>query len=200
MAAFARDLAQAGHAITVLDIGGGIGVPYRPRDKAPDLTDFTRYVKTHLGGFDGEVFTEPGRILVGDAGILLTRIEFIKRTAHKTFVVLDAAMNDLMRPALYDAYHPIVPVREVGGPTMTCDIVGGICETSDLFAAGRSLPAGLVPGDYLAIAVAGAYGETMSNTYNARDLCAAVMVQDGTPRLARRRWGITEQMGLEAGG
>ncbi len=198
MAEFARDLEQSGSMIKTCDIGGGIGVPYAPHEKAADLNAFATYLKKHFAGFHGRLATEPGRFLVANAGVLLTQVEFIKRTTHKTFVVVDAAMNDLMRPAMYDAYHPITPLHGTGETTMISDIVGGICETSDIFARDRQLPENLAAGDFLCIGMAGAYGESMSNTYNARDLCAAVMVDGAVHQLVRKRWDIQAQMALES--
>lgn len=198
MANFMRELQQAGHEVDVCDIGGGIGTPYHETDQPADLGVFTQILKKHFSGFNGHLVMEPGRFLVADAGILLTQIEFIKRTAHKTFVVVDAAMNDLMRPAMYDAYHPIYAARsDYGTDHMTCDIVGGVCETSDIFAANRQLPAGLKSDDLAVIGVAGAYGATMSNTYNARDLVPEVLVTGAKHALVRKRWGIQEQMQLD---
>lgn len=197
MAEFARELQQKNFTVDRIDIGGGLGVPYHANEKSADLDGFTATIKKHFTGFDGDLYTEPGRYLVANAGVLLTRIVFIKRTAHKTFVVLDAAMNDLMRPALYDAYHPIYPVVEENSPMMTCDIVGGICETSDIFAADRKLPETLKAGDLMVIGVAGAYGTSMASTYNARDLVPEVMVSGDQSALVRQRWSITEQLKLE---
>lgn len=198
MAKFARDRAQIGHTIDMLDIGGGLGVTYHAQDKPADLAKYAGHIKKHFSGFTGRIATEPGRFLVADAGALLTRVVFIKRTAHKIFVVLDAAMNDLMRPALYDAYHPIFPAAEPKSKDeMVCDIVGGICESTDKFASDRALPANLQPGDLMVIGMAGAYGATMSNTYNARDLVAEVMVRGTDHALVRERWSIAEQLKLE---
>ncbi|HCM83140.1 MAG TPA: diaminopimelate decarboxylase [Alphaproteobacteria bacterium] len=197
MASFMRELQQAGHTVDVCDIGGGIGVPYQSHEKSIDLGLFTQLLKKHFAGFGGTLASEPGRFLVANAGVLLTRVEFIKRTAHKTFVIVDAAMNDLMRPAMYDAYHPIDPVQQTSAATMACDIVGGICETSDIFAAARQLPENLKSGDLLAIGMAGAYGSTMSNTYNARNLVAEVMVNGVHHGICRERWDIQAQMQLD---
>lgn len=199
MAKFAHELQQAGYAVDVCDIGGGVGVPYKAEDNAADLSQFAKLLKKHFEGFPGTIATEPGRLLVADAGVLLTQVEFIKRTAHKTFVVVDAAMNDLMRPAMYDAYHPIFAATEsASAQTMTCDIVGGVCESSDVFAKDRQLPANLKAGDYVVIGIAGAYGATMSNTYNARDLVAEILVRGSDHAEIRQRWGIESQMQLES--
>jgi len=198
MAEFMRDLEQAGHKIAMCDIGGGIGVPYRATDKPADLNAFTHLLKKHFADFPGHIATAPGRLFVANAGVLITRVEFIKRTAHKTFVVVDAAMNDLMRPALYDAYHPIFPAQILHqSDEMVCDIVGGICESTDVFAKDRTLPASLKAGDLLVIGMAGAYGATMAGTYNARDQIAEVMVNGANHALVRQRWEIAEQLKLE---
>jgi len=197
MAEFARELQAKGHMIDRMDVGGGIGVPYAPGDAPIDLQKFSALIKKHFGGFNGEIYTEPGRYLVANAGVLLTRVVFVKRTAHKTFVVLDAAMNDLMRPALYDSYHPIYPAGASDGETMVCDIVGGICETTDIFAANRVLPANLKSGDLMVIGVAGAYGAVMAGTFNARDQVAEVLVSGNNHYLVRERWTLQQQMALE---
>ena len=197
MAQFALEMRAKQHTLDRLDIGGGVGVPYEPQDPAADLQKFSALIKKHFAGFSGDIYTEPGRFLVANAGVLLSRVIFIKRTAHKTFVVIDAAMNDLMRPAMYDAYHPIFSAHVGAGQTMRADIVGGICETSDLFAARRELPANLQSGDLLVIGIAGAYGATMASTYNARDQVAEVMVNGLQHVQVRQRWGIAEQLKLE---
>lgn len=197
MADFMCELKSAGHDVSVCDIGGGVGIPYQNHETPVSLAAFTQLIKKHFVGFEGTLAMEPGRYLVANAGVLLTQIEFIKRTEHKIFAVVDAAMNDLMRPALYDAYHPIDPIQQQTGTTMVCDIVGGVCETSDIFAAGRELPADIAAGDYLMIGMAGAYGATMSNTYNARDLVPEVMVSGKKHTQIRERWGIQAQMQLE---
>ena len=198
MARTAQDFAAAGHDIQVCDLGGGIGVPYRPHEEPLDLASFAALIQKHSAGFPGRLAMEPGRFLVANAGRLLVRVIFIKRTAHKNFVVVDGAMNDLMRPALYDAYHAITPAGTQSNQTMTADVVGGVCESSDVFLQGALLPANLQSGDLLWIENAGAYGATLSNTYNARDLAAEVWVDGISHQCIRRRWTAADHMALES--
>lgn len=176
-----RRLRGQGHDIRRLDLGGGIGVSY---DGGPtmDLAAFAAIVGDATEGLACRLIFEPGRFLVADAGVLLARVLFVKPTDATNFLVLDAAMNDLMRPALYDAHHAILPVREPapGAPLTAFDVVGPICESTDIFARARALPP-LAAGDLVAFATAGAYGAAMSNSYNSRPLAAEVLV-NGTAR------------------
>ena len=172
-------LRAAGHAVTRVDCGGGIGIPYGV-EAAPSLGGFAAALAETLGGLGLDLMLEPGRWLVAPAGVLLASVVLVKQTGARHFVVLDAAMNDLVRPAMYDAWHGIVPVSAVdaAGPLMTVDIVGPVCETGDTFARDRSLPR-LGAEALVATLDAGAYGAVMSSTYNARPLAAAALV-DGT--------------------
>jgi diaminopimelate decarboxylase len=186
-AALARGLREAGQTIEVLDLGGGLGIGYRD-EPGLSLPAFAATVKREVGGLGLRLMLEPGRYLVGPAGLLLASVLLEKRAGAKRFVVLDAAMNDLLRPALYDSWHGIVPVGAVDilRPATAADVVGPVCETGDTFAAGRALPP-LAPGARLAILDAGAYGAVMSSPYNARPRAAAVLVDGGqfhliTPR------------------
>ncbi|QNJ99941.1 diaminopimelate decarboxylase [Dyella telluris] len=187
VAAFWRELAAGGHVLASIDVGGGLGVCYREgHDHPVDAADYIATVREALAGFEGRLLFEPGRYLVGEAGVLLTRAIRVKHGEERNFLVLDAAMNDLARPSLYDAWHDIAPVGSNTHPATTYDIVGPVCETGDTFARGRTLPA-CSPGDLLMIHTAGAYGASMSSTYNSRPLAAEVMVDDGRYAVVRQR-------------
>jgi diaminopimelate decarboxylase len=179
LAEFVQTLRSDGHAISHVDFGGGLGIPYRADRKAPPLpsayADVVKRVTHNLGC---TLVFEPGRLIVGNAGILVTRVIYVKRGDAKNFVIIDAAMNDLIRPTLYEAHHDILPVRAVSqdAPTITADVVGPICESGDYLALGRSMPAPKA-GDLLAIMTAGAYGAVQSGTYNTRALVPEVLVK-----------------------
>jgi diaminopimelate decarboxylase len=182
-------LAARGIRIRHLDLGGGLGVRYR--DEEPPLAgDYIRAVRERLAGRDLALVFEPGRSIVANAGVLLTRVAYLKHTAHKDFAIVDAAMNDLIRPALYQAWMDIVPVRPRDGEPRCYDVVGPICETGDFLAKQRDLV--LEEGDLLAVRSAGAYGFVMSSNYNTRGRAAEVLV-DGTRAFeVRRRETLTE--------
>ena len=187
MADFWRELEAAGHAITSIDVGGGLGVRYRAGEVAPDAQEYVDAIRAALSGFGGRILLEPGRWLVAEAGILLTRVVLKKRGATRHFLVLDAAMNDLLRPSLYEAWHDIVPIGAAAAREhVICDVVGPVCETGDTFAVARSLPR-CEAGDLVAILATGAYGASMASTYNSRPLAAEVLVQDGRYALIRCR-------------
>jgi diaminopimelate decarboxylase len=180
-------LCSAGIPITHLDLGGGLGVPYRPSDEAPDIADVVEGIRRRVRGHDLEVMIEPGRSIVGEAGILLTRVLHRKRTARKEFVVVDAAMNDLIRPALYNSYHDIRPVIRRDDPELvTADVVGPVCETGDFLARAREMEA-VEGGELLAVFTAGAYGFVQSSNYNSRPRAAEVLVEGGAWRVIRAR-------------
>lgn len=181
-------LRAEGHEIDHVDLGGGLGIAYRPADNAPDIHDFVAAVRERIGNSGLKVMIEPGRSIAGPAGVLLTRVLYRKRTPSKEFVVVDAGMNDLIRPALYDSHHQIVPLREpaAGARHVAYDVVGPVCETSDLFAAARSLPE-LKDGDLVAIMSAGAYGAVMASAYNARPPASEVLVAGGDWSVVRSR-------------
>jgi diaminopimelate decarboxylase len=187
--ALARDLRKQGIALRHLDVGGGLGIPYGDSEEDPPHPDaYGVAIKKALARFEGEVILEPGRVLVGNAGVLVTRVLYVKVSGRKRFVVVDAAMNDLVRPSFYDAHHEIEPV---GAPRpdareIVCDVVGPICESSDFLARRRRLPEPR-PGDLLAVRSAGAYGFAMSSNYNARPRAAEVLVDGRRAVLARRR-------------
>jgi len=185
MAAFWKELEAAGHAIASIDVGGGLGVRYREGEQAPDAHDYVALIRKALAGFKGRILVEPGRWLVAEAGLLLTRILLEKRGDARRFLVLDAAMNDLLRPSLYEAWHDIIRVGG-GREHVEYDIVGPVCETGDTFAVGRELPR-CEAGDLVAILGAGAYGASMASTYNSRPLAAEVLVDDGRYALIRKR-------------
>ena len=179
-------LRSAGHAIRHIDLGGGLGVPYRTGEEAPRISDFIGDVRSRLEGSGFAVTVEPGRSIVGPAGVLLTRVLYRKRTARKEFVVVDAAMNDLIRPSLYRSHHEIIPLRRSDRPPIVADVVGPICETGDFLARDRRL-ANVVPGDFLAVCTAGAYGFVLASNYNSRVRPPEVLVEDGGYRVVRAR-------------
>ncbi len=173
-----------------IDIGGGLGIKYKPEDQDFDLRAFADAVIPPLQEMKLSVSMEPGRFLVGNAGVLVTRVEYIKDNPFKKFVVIDAAMNDLIRPALYEAFHEIKPVTPRDG-TVFGDLVGPVCESGDFLAANRDLPA-VEQGDLLAVMSAGAYGFVMASTYNSRGRAAEVMVQGDRHELVRVRETIED--------
>lgn len=182
-------LCERGIALRHLDLGGGLGISYR--DETPPLPgDYAAPLLDRLAGRDLQVIIEPGRAIVGNAGVLLTRVEYLKHTAHKDFAVVDAAMNDLMRPTLYGAWMNIVPVVERRGEARKYDIVGPICETGDFIGKERTLA--LEEGDLLAVRSAGAYGFSMSSNYNTRSRAAEVMVDGPRMHLVRARERIAD--------
>ena len=182
-----------GMAVTHVDIGGGLGIRYQ-HESPPAIRDYARAVTARLGARAVKLLLEPGRALVGHAGVLLMRVEYLKHGAERNFAVVDAAMNDLMRPALYDAYHEVLPVIQQAGNGKAYEIVGPVCETGDFLARDRTLV--VHEGDLLAIAAAGAYGMSMSSNYNGRPRAAEVMVDGNEPHLVRERETVA---GLMAG-
>ncbi len=182
-------LQARGIPIAHLDLGGGLGIRYR--DETPPLpAAYARALRQHLGDRDLAILLEPGRAIVGNAGILLTRVEYLKHTGHKDFAVVDAAMNDLMRPALYNAWQEIIPVVPRSGETRVYDVVGPVCETGDFLGKERELC--LAPGDLLAVRSAGAYGFSMSSNYNSRPRVAEIMVDGAQIHLARERETVAD--------
>ena len=198
MAELARELKAQGLNIRHLDLGGGLGVPYRgTNDVPPHPDEYAAMVKRTLGHLGLKYVVEPGRMIVGNAGILVSRIIYVKDGGEKQFVIQDAAMNDLIRPTLYDAYHEILPVDEAtGSDTMTADVVGPVCESGDYLAKARRLPK-LRQGDLLATMTAGAYGAVQSGTYNTRPLVPEVLVKDGQWAIVRPRQTYDELIGLD---
>lgn len=195
--ALADRLAASGIALRHIDLGGGIGIRYH--DEAPEpVSAFVDGVLGLMAGRPETLIVDPGRAIVGNAGVLLTRVEYVKSGEAKSFLVVDAAMNDLIRPALYDAWHEVRPVREPGPdvPEAVYDVVGPVCESGDFLAKGRRLAAR--QGDLLAIMSAGAYGAVMSSNYNSRPRAAEVLVEGASCRLVRRRETLEELFALES--
>lgn len=177
------------HAVGIelqhIDLGGGLGIRYSETDNPPQPAQYAQAVLEQLGDWPLEILIEPGRAIAGNAGVLLTRVEYIKQTESRNFAIVDAAMNDLARPALYDAWHDIVPVQTRPGETTVYDIVGPVCETGDFLGKDRAL--NLAEGDLLAVRAAGAYGFTMSSNYNSRPRAAEVMVDGSKFHIVRER-------------
>lgn len=197
-----RELREDGHRMDYVDAGGGLGISYE-RQNTPDFPSqvaaYAQALMAPLRGLDVELLLEPGRSIVGPAGVLLTSVVYKKANDGKRFLVVDAAMNDLIRPALYGAYHEIVPVTQpanLPARTETADIVGPVCETGDFFARDRELPQ-VEPGDLLAILDAGAYGMVLSSNYNSRPRPAEVLVAGKSAKLIRRREKITDLLRAE---
>ena len=203
VAKLVRELAQDGIAIQSVDAGGGLGIDYHlsgtkggtfdPRVK---VAEYAAAVEASLEGLNVKLLLEPGRFLVGQAGALLTRVLYVKRNGKKTFVIVDAAMNDLIRPALYQAHHEIVPVIPRPGRAIAVDIVGPVCETGDFFARDRKISP-LEPGDLVAILDAGAYGMAQSSNYNTRPRPAELLLHGGEAKLIRRRETISDLFASE---
>jgi diaminopimelate decarboxylase len=185
VAALYRSLRAEGFALEYLDVGGGLGITYRD-ERPPSVESYARVATEAVRGTGATLILEPGRVLVGNAGILLTRVLYRKKTPHKRFLVVDAGMNDLIRPALYDAHHELLPVNRRAGRAERMDVVGPVCESSDAFARDRRLVAPK-PGEWLAVMSAGAYGMTMASNYNSRLRPAEVLVSGGRYRVVRTR-------------
>jgi diaminopimelate decarboxylase len=184
--ALIETLRADGHSIDHIDLGGGLGIAYEPDHIAPVTAEFVAAVRSRIGNTGLTVMMEPGRSIVGQAGVLLTRVLYRKKTALKEFVVVDAAMNDLIRPMLYGAHHKIVPLLEATAGAIVADVVGPICETGDFLARDRELPA-VAPGDYLSIASAGAYGFVQASNYNSRPRAPEVLVEGNRWHTIRAR-------------
>ena len=178
-------LSEAGIKIHYLDIGGGLGITY-DKEAPPHPTEYAEGIKAELDMSDLTVILEPGRVIVGNAGVLITKVLYTKKTGDKVFVIVDAAMNDLIRPSLYGSFHAIEPVHKRGRSKIRADVVGPICESSDFLAKNREMET-LEPGELVAVMSAGAYGFTMSSNYNARPRVAEVMVKGGLFRVVRER-------------
>jgi diaminopimelate decarboxylase len=187
------ELRRDGIELKAIDAGGGLGIDYHggPFDAAAKVAEYTAAIEKALSGFEGRLLMEPGRFLVAQAGALVARVLQVKRNGKKTFVITDAAMNDLIRPALYQAHHDIVPVRPRAGRPRIVDVVGPVCETGDFFARDRKL-ARVEPGDLVALLDAGAYGMAQSSNYNTRLRAAEVLIEGGTARLIRRRETVAD--------
>jgi len=186
MLALIERLRASGHSIRHVDLGGGLGVAYNPAQATPAIREFTGKLRQKLEGRGLAVMVEPGRSIVGAAGVLLTRVLYRKTTPNKEFVVVDAAMNDLIRPALYQSHHEIVPLRKSGRSPIVADVVGPVCETGDFLARDRQV-ADAAPGDLLAVCTAGAYGFALSSNYNSRPRPPEILVSGGEWRTIRTR-------------
>jgi diaminopimelate decarboxylase len=196
---FVRTLRADGHAISHVDLGGGLGIPYREDDEPPPHPDsYAASVKRATRELGCRLIFEPGRLLVGNAGILVTRVLYLKRGDPKTFVIVDAGMNDLIRPTLYDAHHEIRPVREPGPnlPRVIADVVGPVCESGDFLALERDV-AEPQPGDLLAVMSAGAYGAVQAGTYNTRPLVPEVLVRAAEWAVVRPRLEVERLIALD---
>ncbi|KPF84326.1 diaminopimelate decarboxylase [alpha proteobacterium AAP38] len=198
LAELVRDLKAQGVPLSRIDLGGGLGVPYKPEDQAPDYPAYAKAIAETVGGLGCHVTLEPGRSLVAAAGLLLTRTIFVKEGLHRRFLIVDAAMNDLVRPAMYEAWHTVIPVAQPAADAVLADadIVGPVCETGDTFARLRPMPP-VAPGDLLAFLTAGAYGAAMSSTYNSRPLVAEVLVSGANFEVVRRRPSFEDSLTLE---
>ncbi len=180
------ELVKEGFEIEYLDLGGGLGIKYKPEQASPEPADLAEAILPVVKEVRAKLILEPGRSVVGNGGILLTQVQFIKDKGHKHFVIVDAGMNDLVRPAMYEAYHHIVPVEKKERPYIKTDVVGPICETGDFLALDRELQA-MERGEYLAVLSAGAYGFAMSSHYNVRTRACEVLVEKGSYRVIRER-------------
>ncbi len=192
--ALADQLAAAGIPLRHLDFGGGIGIRYRD-ETPPAVADYLAPILAQLAGRKEKILFEPGRALVGNAGILLTRIEYLKHGEEKNFAIVDAAMNDLMRPALYEAWHDILPVQQRAATEVEYEVVGPVCESGDFLGHGRRLA--VETGDLLAVLSAGAYGMVMSSNYNTRPRAAEIIVDGAQAFLVRRRESAEQLFALE---
>lgn len=193
-----RQLQSAGIVLKAVDAGGGLGIDYHGGsfDAPTKVREYAEALRQALEGFEGKLLLEPGRFLVAQAGALVARVLQVKRNGTKTFVITDAAMNDLIRPALYQAHHEIVPVRRRGGKARPMDVVGPVCETGDFFARDRELEP-LQAGDLVALLDAGAYGMSQSSNYNSRPRPAEVLVEGAKARLIRRRETMADLLAPE---
>lgn len=189
-----NDLKEHGVLIQTVDVGGGLGVAYKTDESAPSPADYIAVLQDVLGDFDGEFVFEPGRCISGDAGVLVASVVRVKQTGDKRFAVLDAGMSDLVRPAMYDAYHNIEAVKG-GEASERYDVVGPICESADIFGKDRMLPE-LNEGDLIAIETAGAYGAAMASNYNGRPLIAEVLTDNDRYAVIRRRQTVAEMTAL----
>ncbi|MFC3704020.1 diaminopimelate decarboxylase [Devosia honganensis] len=197
LAELVTQLREDGHRIEHVDIGGGLGIPYHHDREAPPHPDaYAALVRDKVGGLGCSLVIEPGRLLVGNAGILVTKVEYVKR-GEADFIIVDAAMNDLLRPTLYEAHHDIVPVNQSNRPPITGDIVGPVCESGDYLARGRTIP-GVEEGDLLAVMSAGAYGAVMASTYNSRPLIPEVLVDGGRWHVIRPRRPLADLLALDS--
>jgi diaminopimelate decarboxylase len=191
---FVDVLEAEGLRLEHIDLGGGLGIRYRD-ENPPDLKEYVGKLLQRIGARKIRLLFEPGRSLVGNTGVLLTRVEYLKHSSAKNFAIVDAGMNDLVRPALYEAWHEVLPVAPREGATRNYDIVGPVCESGDFLAKERTLA--LAPGDLLAIMSAGAYGMAMSSNYNSRPRPPEIVVDGSYSRLVRERELVTNLFASE---
>jgi diaminopimelate decarboxylase len=199
LADFVRQLRADGHAIDHVDLGGGLGIPYRFDEEPPPVPErYAEIVARRTRDLDCEVFLEPGRLIVGNAGVLVTNVIYVKRGEKKNFVIVDAAMNDLIRPTLYEAHHALLPLRQPlpGDAKLRADVVGPVCESGDYLALDREMPE-VQAGDGIAILSAGAYGAVQAGSYNSRLLIPEVLVKGGAFAVIRPRPSYAELIGLD---
>jgi diaminopimelate decarboxylase len=199
LAEFVAVLRSDGRRIEHVDLGGGLGVPYRFDNDPPPLPDrYAEIVARHTRGLDCEIFLEPGRLIVGNAGVLVASVLYVKRGENKNFVIVDAGMNDLVRPTLYEAHHEVRQVKEpsASAPQILADVVGPVCESGDFLALDRTM-AEPAPGDLLAVMTAGAYGAVQAGTYNTRPLVAEVMVKGNRFHVVRPHVSVDEIIALD---
>ncbi len=199
LAELARDLRAAGHTIEHLDLGGGLGIPYKNDNTPPPLpAEYAEVVKKHTKGLGVKLVFEVGRMIVGNAGILVSQVIYWKQGEAKNFLIVDAAMNDLIRPTLYEAYHEILPITEphANTPWAVADVVGPVCESGDYLALDRRLPQ-MKEGDLVAVMTAGAYGAVQAGTYNTRALIPEVLVREGEYAVVRPRFDAAAIIGLD---
>lgn len=194
--ALVKSLRADGYQISRIDLGGGLGVPYNDKIAPPLPESYGAVVREAVAGLDAQLIVEPGRLITANAGVLVSQVLYVKRGEAKEFLILDAGMNDLIRPALYDAWHDIVPVRHMSAPAKVYDVVGPVCESTDLFARDREMPA-VSAGDLVAILSAGAYGAVLGSSYNARGLAPEVLVKGDRFAVTRPRQTVDDMIKQE---
>lgn len=193
-----RHLRAAGHDIRHIDLGGGLGIPYDDDQDAPPAPAlYGAMVRDILGDLDCDLIFEPGRLIAGNAGVLLTRLLYVKEGENRTFAIVDAAMNDLIRPAMYDAHHDFAPVKQGSNSSMVADFVGPVCETGDTFARGRTTPT-MEADDLMVIRSAGAYGAVMASSYNTRALVPEVLVKGDQYHIVRPRVDVDVLIAMDS--
>ena len=197
LAELVRLLRSEGHEISHIDLGGGLGVPYASSDTPPLPAEYGKVVHEVFAGLDAELIVEPGRLICANAGVLVSTVSYVKKGDERNFIILDAGMNDLVRPAMYDARHDIIPLRAPDkSENKVYDVVGPVCESADLFARNRELPE-VKPGDLVAILSAGAYGAVQASSYNARPLVPEVLVKGRHFAVTRPRQSVEEMIAQE---